>query len=166
MKGYKNTGQLVPESGAAIETKDRWDRTPLSHAAEVGHWIVAKVLLDRDAAMKTVTIGNEPHSHALQRWDMRVIKLLLERGGESAADGPFMRFDVPGTEQSDSKRPRVYFLLRPTARGRQRLHLVQGPLHERHRLGRCMPVLVQAHTGRACDRAMAGLDIALYGSDG
>lgn len=107
MKGYKNTGQLVPESGAAIETKDRWDRTPLSHAAEVGHWIVAKVLLDRDAAMKTVTIGNEPHSHALQRWDMRVIKLHLERGGESAADGPFMRFDVPGTEQSDSKRPRV-----------------------------------------------------------
>jgi hypothetical protein len=70
-----------------VESKDRFDRTPLSWAAEKGHEAVVKLLLEKGADLeaKDKSGGRTPLLWAAEKGHEAVVKLLLEKGAELEA---------------------------------------------------------------------------------
>jgi Ankyrin repeats (3 copies)/Ankyrin repeats (many copies) len=66
------------------DVKDSWGRTPLWRAAENGHEVVVKLLLEKGAELesKDSEYGRTPLSRAAENGDEAVVKLLLEKGAE------------------------------------------------------------------------------------
>ena len=67
-----------------LESKDRFYRTPLSWAAEIGHEAMVKLLLEKGAELETKDdiCGQTPLLWATRNGNEAVVKLLLEKGAE------------------------------------------------------------------------------------
>ncbi|UKZ74798.1 hypothetical protein TrVFT333_002468 [Trichoderma virens FT-333] len=77
---------LLTDNGADLESKDGYDRTPLSEAVENGHEAVVKLLLEKGANLEAQgDCGGTVLSCAIQHCEVAIVKLLLERGADLEA---------------------------------------------------------------------------------
>ena len=81
--GVLEAANTLIRPGHSLDLKDSYSRTPLSWAAENGHEVVVKLLLEKGAELETKDIiGWTPLSRAARNGHEAVVKLLLEKGAE------------------------------------------------------------------------------------
>ncbi|KAL1965281.1 hypothetical protein VTN77DRAFT_5883 [Rasamsonia byssochlamydoides] len=79
--GLENITRAQVENGCNPDSKDSYERTPLSRAAENGHEGVARLLLEKGADPESKdNSGQTPLSWAASKGHEAVVKLLLEKG--------------------------------------------------------------------------------------
>ena len=79
--GFNTDSSKVKD--ALLESKNNWGQTPLSYAAEKGHWAVVKLQLEKGAELESKdNWGQTPLSYAAENGHGVVVKLLLEKGAE------------------------------------------------------------------------------------
>jgi ankyrin repeat protein len=76
------------DRGVPVDAKFRYDRTPLSFAADRGHVEIVKLLLDRgaDVNAKDTFYGMTPLAAAASKGNVEVVKLMLARRPAGAGD--------------------------------------------------------------------------------
>ena len=80
--GVLEAANTLIRPGHSLDLKDSYSRTPLSWAAENGHEVVVKLLLEKGAELETKDkkYGRTPLSRAAENGYEAVVKLLLEKG--------------------------------------------------------------------------------------
>jgi ankyrin repeat protein len=83
-KGHEAVVKQLLAKGADVESKDRFDQTPLLWAAGKGHEAVVEQLLEKGADMesKDTRCGHTPLLWAAREGHEAVVKLLLEKGAD------------------------------------------------------------------------------------
>ncbi|KAJ2979195.1 hypothetical protein NQ176_g3397 [Zarea fungicola] len=72
---------LLPRKSVDVDSKDKYNRTPLSLAAETGHDDVAALLIERGADVNAQDAYHRtPISYAAENGNTALVKLLLEHG--------------------------------------------------------------------------------------
>jgi hypothetical protein len=81
-KGDAAAVKVLLDQGLAVDTKFRYDRTPLSFAADRGHVEVAKLLLERGANPKSADTfyGMTPLTAAASKGHTEIVRLLMAKG--------------------------------------------------------------------------------------
>jgi len=77
---------LVKKGGADVESKDFWQKTPLSQAAKNGHLAIAKFLVEQGRAdvKSKDQLGQTPLSCAVDHGHLEVVEFLVKEGGADA----------------------------------------------------------------------------------
>lgn len=79
--------QRLLDSGAAVDARDEWHRTPLHAAAACGHTDIVKVLLSAGAAVDAVRTGGWTALQlAAGSGKAQVVQLLLAAGADASAE--------------------------------------------------------------------------------
>jgi hypothetical protein len=86
-KGDAAAVKVLLDQGVGVDTKYRYDRTPLSFAADRGHLEIVTLLLERgaDAGAKDTFYGTTPMNWAAIKGHTDVVLALLPRSGSAAA---------------------------------------------------------------------------------